>query len=139
MTAAHTLVAKACLGTNRIVTILLHFDKDVARGTLPQFPLAEYAAEYWFEHSRYEGVSKGAEEEMSQMFDRRRPHLAVWLWICDPTLPFWERNRWGAAPLTPHGTPLHYAGFCGLHDIVKVLTAEYPQDVNTRSFIGEET
>src|SRR5712691_9403969 len=46
---------------------------------------------------------------------------------------------WEYTPLTPHGTPLHYAGFCGLYDVVKVLAAENPQDVNSRSFVGEET
>jgi hypothetical protein len=79
MTAAHALVAKACLG------ILLHLDEGVTRGTLPKFPLVKYAAEHWFEHARFEGVSQ---EGMSQMFDPRKPHLAVWLWICDPTTPF---------------------------------------------------
>src|SRR5579863_6000328 len=133
MTPAHALVAKACLG------ILLHLDKDLTTSTLPKFPLAEYAAEYWFEHARLEGVSQNAEEGMSQMFDRRKPHLAVWLWICDPTIPTWERMEREKSPLTPHGTPLHYAGFCGLYDVVKVLAAEHPQDVNSRSFIGEET
>ena len=132
MTPAHTLVAKACLG------ILLHLDKDVTKGTLPQFPLAEYAAEHWFDHARLEGVSENAEEEMAQMFDRRRPHLAVWLWIYDPTLFSWERSKQEDAPLTPHGTPLHYAGFCGLYDVAKVLAAENPQDVNSQSFNGKE-
>ena len=125
MTAAHALVAKACLG------ILLYLDKDVTRGTLPKFPLAEYAAEYWFEHARYEGVSGNVGEGMLQMFDRRRPHLAVWLWICNPTIPFQERRERENAPFMAHGTPLHYAGFCGLYDVVKVLVAEHPQDVNS--------
>ena len=133
MTPAHTLVAKACLG------ILLHLDKDITRGTLLKFPLAEYAAEHWFEHARIDGVSQNAEEGTLQMFDRRNPHLAVWLWICDPTDPFSGQNERASVPLTPHGTPLHYAAFCGLYEVVKVLAAEHPQDVNSRSFIGEET
>jgi len=134
-TSAHALVAKACLG------ILFHLDEDVTRGTLPKFPLtlAEYAAEHWLEHARFEGVSQNAEEGMLQMFDRRKPHLAVWLWIFDPTISFWERNECANAPLAPHGTPLHYAAFCGLYDVVKVLAAEHPQDVNSQSLIGEET
>ena len=135
MIPAHALVAKACLG------ILLHLDKGVTRGTLLKFPLAEYAAEHWFEHARFEGVTQDANDGISQMFDWRKPHLAVWLWICDPTIPFRTRRRTESnnTPLTPQGTPLHYAGFCGLYDVVKVLTAEYPEDVNSRSFIGEET
>ena len=132
MTPAHTLVAKACLG------ILLHLDKDVTRGTLLKFPLAEYAAEHWFEHARFEGVSQNAEEGMSQMFDWRKPHIAVWLWIFNPTIP-WKGEEWETAPLTLHGTPLHYAAFCGLYDVAKVLATDYPQDVNSQSFIDEGT
>ena len=133
LTPAHTLVAQACLG------ILLHLDKGVIRSTLPNFRLAEYAAEHWFEHARFEGVSQNVEEGMSQMFDRRKPHLAVWLWICDPTIPSQKRDKSEKAPLIPYGTPLHYAAFCGLHEVVKVLAIERPQDVNSRSFTGEET
>ena len=133
MTPAHTLVAQVCLG------ILLHLDKDITRSTLPNFPLAEYAAENWFKHARFEGVSQHVEEGILQMFDRRKPHLSVWFWICDPTIPIWKKNKWADVPSMPHGTPLHYAGLCGLYDVVKVLAAEHPQDVNSRSFIGEET
>ena len=133
LTPAHALVAKTCLG------VLFHIDKDVTRSTLRRFPLAEYAAEHWFEHARFEGVSQNAEAGMLQMFDQRNSHLAVWLWICDPTIQFWTQNNSAHAPMTPHGTPLHYAAFCGLYDIVKVLATEYPQDVNSGSFIGEET
>ena len=133
MTPAHTLVAKACLG------ILLHLDKDTTSDTLPKFPLAEYAAEHWFEHARFEGVSQNAEEGISQMFNRSKHHLMVWLWICDPIHPSWRQNKLVNSPWTPRGTPLHYAGFCGLYDIVKALAIEYPQDVCSRSFPGEET
>ena len=132
MTPAHTLVAKACLG------LLLHLDKDITRDTLLAFPLAKYAAEHWFEHARFEGVSQNAEEEMLQMFDRRTPHLGVWLWISDPTIRFWGRMHPNPS-LTPNGTPLHYASFCGLYDVVNILAAERPQDVNSRIFIRGET
>ena len=75
------------------------------------------------------------------MFDGRKPHLAVWLWICDPTITSWRRDEDERenAPLTPRGTPLHYAAFCGLHEVVKALAIGRPQDVNSRSFTGEET
>ena len=133
MTPAHTLVAQACL------SILLHLDEGINRSTLQEFPLAEYAAEHWFEHARFEGVSQSVFGGMKQLFDWRRPHLAVWLWICDPTVPSWRRDKSGKGPLTPHGTPLHYAAFCGLRDVVKALVVEHAQDVNSRGFTGEET
>ena len=130
MTPAHTLVAQACLG------ILLHLDKDVTRDTLLGFPLTKYAAEHWFEHARFEGVSRNAEEGMLQMFDRRKPHLAVWIWISDPTIPFWGLSQFAGAPLTPVGTPLYYASFCGLYDVANILAAGCAQDVNSPDFFG---
>jgi len=133
MIPAHALVAKACLG------ILLHLGKDITRDTLPKFPLAEYAAKHWFEHAHFEGVSEDAEEGMTQMFDWRKHHLAVWLWIYDPTFSWNEKRNWEKPLLIPYRTPLHYAAFCGLYDVVKVLTTEHPQDVNSRSVVGEET
>jgi len=66
---------------------------------------------------------------MKQLFDRRKPHFAVWLWICDSAVP--------QRPLPPHGTTLHCAAVCGLRDIVKGLAIEHPQGVDSRSF-GDE-
>ena len=77
MTPAHTLVAQACLG------MLLHLDKDITKDSLKKFPLAEYAAEHWVEHARFEGVLENAEEGMKQLFDSRKSHLSIWVWIFD--------------------------------------------------------
>ena len=85
MTPAHTLVAQACLG------ILLHLDKDVTRDSLKDFPLAEYAAEHWLYHTRFEDVSRNVEDGMERLFDPSKPHLAICVWICDPAVP--KRNR----------------------------------------------
>ncbi|KAJ7604359.1 hypothetical protein DFH06DRAFT_1487687 [Mycena polygramma] len=42
---SHTFLAQAC------VTYLLHFEHNPLNAdTLPQYPLAEYAAEFWFHH-----------------------------------------------------------------------------------------
>jgi hypothetical protein len=86
MTPAHSLVTQACLG------ILLQLDQNITRDITDKFPLAEYAAEHWFEHARFEGVSKDVEEGMRLLFDPRKPHLAVWLWIYDPIWPYKRRQ-----------------------------------------------
>ena len=52
ITNAHTLAAQACLG------MLLHLDKNITRDDLERFPLAEYAAEHWVGHARFEDVSR---------------------------------------------------------------------------------
>ena len=132
-TTAHTIIAQGCLG------ILLHLDQNATMESLTKFPLCEYAAENWVEHARFEGVSHNAEEGMKQLFDWKKPHLAVWLWIHDPTVPSWRQEKRAGGPLPPQGTPLHYASFCGLHDVVKVLAIEQPQDVQSQGFTGEST
>jgi len=134
MSPSHTVIAQACLG------ILLHLPKNVTKDSLMQYPLAGYAAEHWFEHARFEGVSQNVIEGMKQLFDRTKSHFGIWLWICDPTLPYEE--RWGTKraekPFPPRWTPLHYAAFCGLREVVEVL-AIGPQDVNSQNFDNEST
>lgn len=96
------------------------------------YPLAEYAVQHWVGHARYEGVSENVEEGMRQLFDGSKPHPAIWVWICDP-IP-WMRHKRAERPLRPLGSPLHYAAFCGLHTIVKLLAISRPQDVHSRGF-----
>ena len=127
MSPSHAFVAQACLG------VLLHLDKNITSRSMAEFPLAEYAARYWFEHARFEGVSQHAEEGMKQLLDRTKPHLSIWLWIYDPTLPYRERCKRAEAPSPSRGTPLHYAACCGLRDMAKILAIEHPQDVNSQS------
>jgi hypothetical protein len=92
MTPAHTLVAQACLG------ILLHLDKDVTRDSRSGFSLVRYAARHWFEHARFEGVSRNIDEGMKQLFDRRKPHLSIWLSINDPTTSSWQLHQTRGTP-----------------------------------------
>src|SRR6266853_1328608 len=132
MTPAHTLIAQACLG------ILLHLDKTITEDSLRKFPLAEYAAEHWFGHARVEGVSENAEEGMKQLFDPSKPHLAVWVWICDPIRP-WKHYDRPQTPVSVAGTPLHYAACCGLQNFVKSLVIERSQDVHARSVDDKST
>jgi hypothetical protein len=123
ITPAHTLVAQACLG------ILLHLDESVTKDSLEKFPLAEYAAQHWFEHARFEGVAQNV-EGIKQLFDPRKPHLSVWLSIYDPFIAM--RMQYELVESPPRGTPLHYAAYCGLHIIVKALAIEHPQDVQSQ-------
>jgi hypothetical protein len=133
MTPAHTLVAQACLG------ILLHLDEEVTKDSLAKFPLAEYAAEHWFVHARSEGVSENADEGMKRLFDKRKPHFGIWLWIHDPTVRSWERGERAERPLPRDGTAVHYAAFCGLYDVVRVLAIDHPEDVDSRKFAEGST
>ena len=133
MSPAHTFIARACLG------VILHLDKNISRREMTDFPLAEYAAQHWFEHARFEGVSQHAVEGMKQLFDRTRPHFSIWIWIHNPTVPYWKPHERVLGPSPPRGTPLHYAASCGLHDIAKILAIEHPEGVNARRFDNPTT
>ena len=124
LTSAHTVVTQACLG------ILLHLDASINEDGLQKFPLAEYAAEHWVGHARFESISANAEEGMKQLFNPSKPHLGIWLWIYDPELDPWERKKRDGRSLTPGGTALHYAALCGFERVVEFLVITHSQDVH---------
>jgi len=131
MTLAHTIIARACLG------VLLQIDEDVTKDDLKRFPLASYAGEHWAGHARFEGVSSNIQAGMTRLFDPDSHHVSVCLWIYHPD----ERTRY-ARPESPSqvkASPLLYAAWCGLHDIVQFLIVDRSQNVNARGFRLEET
>jgi hypothetical protein len=132
MTPAHTLVARVCLGT------LLHLPEDVTNNRLQKFPLAEYAAEHWIDHARFEDVSQNVEDCIKELFDPRKSHLAVWVRIHDPKVP-WMRIRLAERRSRVRGTALHYAALYGLHRIAKWLITEHSQDVQAGGFDSNST
>jgi ankyrin repeat protein len=134
MTSAHTLASQACLGT------LLHLDKDViTRDSLDDYPLAEYAAEHWVYHARFEDISQNVEDGMKQLFDPNKPHLAVCIWIHDPDRPWLKGYDRDEKPSPTPRSPLHYAALWGLHYIVHFLVIEHSQDVRSRSLTDDAT
>ena len=132
MTVAHTIVAQACLG------VLLHLDESITKGSLEEFPLAEYAAEHWVGHARFENVSSNVQDGLQRLFDPRKSHLSVWVWVYDPEEPQ-RRSERPKNPAQAKETPLHYAASCGMHDVVKFLIVEHSQNVNARGLLYEET
>jgi ankyrin repeat protein len=132
MTPAHTIVAQACLG------ILLDLDENITRDGLEHFPLVEYAAEHWVGHARFENVLSNVQDGMKRLFDPSKSHLSVWVWVYDPEHP-WRRSERSERPAEARGTPLHYAAFYGLHDVVTFLIVEHSQDINARGFDDEKT
>ena len=132
MALAHTVIAQACLG------LLLHIDESTTKDDLERFPLAKYAAKHWAGHARFEGVSPNIQDGMERLFDPSNRHFSVWVWIYHLEWPGdildgFERRSW------TRGTPLHYAAFSGLRDVVKFLIVERSQDVNARGFDYDET
>lgn len=133
-TPAHTRAAQACLG------ILLHLDYNtITRDGLQDFPLAEYAAEHWINHCRFEYVQQDVEEKLKCLFDPKKRHLAVLVWIHDAAIPSWKRSERADRPPRPSGTPLHYAALYGLPNIVQFLITECSVDIHSRSFDDKST
>ena len=131
-TAAHTIIAKACLG------LLLYLDENITKDRLENLSLAPYAAEYWVGHARIEDVSSSVEDGMKRLFDPSRSHLSIWTWLYDPE-DSRRRYKYSDYREEARATPLHYAAFCGMHEVVKVLIVEHSQDVNARGFDKKET
>ena len=134
MTPAHTIVAQACLG------VLLHLDENITEDSLKDLPLAEYAAEHWVDHARFENVSSNVQDGMKRLFDPSKNHLSVWDWIYNPhPNDHGLRSERSEHPTEARATPLHYAALCNMHDITTFLIVEQSQDVNARGFDTEET
>jgi len=132
MAPAHTLITQASLG------ILLHLDETITKDNLAMYPLAEYAGRYWFKHALFENVAQEVEEGLKELFDPDKPHISIWVWICDPKNPSMDSER-AERPSAPGGTPLHYATMCGLQNVVKFLAIEHSRDLNSRGFDDEST
>jgi ankyrin repeat protein len=132
MTAAHTILAQACLG------VLLHLDETVTKDSLEEFPLVEYSAEHWVGHARFENVSSSLQDGMKRLFDPTKRHLSLWTWIYDPQNSE-RRHEFSEGPEEARAGPLHYATFCGMPDIVKFLIFEHSQDLNARGFFFNQT
>ena len=132
MTAAHTIVAQACLG------VLLHLDENVTKDSLEKIPLAEYAAEHWMGHAQFENVSLKVLDGMKRLFDPSESQLSAWVWVHDPE-DSRRRFRRFERPGKARATSLHYAAFCGIYDIAAFLIVEHSQDVNARGFDRKET
>ena len=133
MTAAHTILAQACLG------VLLHIgDETITKDSLEEFPLVEYAAEHWVGHARFGSMSASVQDGMKHLFNPSKRYLSLWTWIYDPRLRR-RRHPYFEGPEEARAAPLHYAAFCGVHDVVKFLLFEHSQDVNARGFDDNET
>jgi len=129
MTLARTIIAQACLG------VIFHIDEKITKDELDRFPLAVYAAKNWVDYAQFQDVLPTIQDEVKCLFDPNNHHVSVWVWLYDPDLKV--RDRRSKRPSRARVTPLHYAAFCGLNDIVQLLIIERSQNVNALGF-GED-
>jgi ankyrin repeat protein len=130
--AAHTILARACLG------VLLRLDDRVDRDNIKNFPLAQYAAQYWPTHARFKNTSSHIKDGMERLFNADKPHYAAWLWIHDGDYNFGRRvpSMSTTRPEKPRTVPLYYAAMLGFRDLAEHIIAEHPEHVNAESLDG---
>jgi len=119
--AAHTILAQACLG------VLLGLGDGVDREKVKSFPLAEYAARHWHSHAQFENVSSRIEEGMKWLFDGDKPHFATWLWIHNGDV---LRPNPTTHPEKPAAVPLYHAARLGFRCLVEHLIAKHPEHLH---------
>jgi ankyrin repeat protein len=125
--AAHAILLQACLG------ILLQLDDRIDRDSMKNFPLAQYAAQYWARHTRIENMSSRIKDGMECLFDADKPHFATWLWLYDE----WGSSMGIMRPKKPETVSLYYAAMLGFCDLARQLIAEHPKHVTVKG--GPET
>ena len=121
--SAHVVIAQASL------SVLLALDGQVDKESIRKFPLANYAAQYWVDHARFEDVSSSIEDSMICLFDPAKPHFSTWVWIHDIDYPL-RPIMLGRHPTSPETVPLYYATLCGFRDLVKHLIVTCPEHIN---------
>ncbi|KAN0133847.1 hypothetical protein V8E53_008342 [Lactarius tabidus] len=122
---AHSILARSSL------SVLLQLDDRIDKDSIRNFPLADYAARYWFVHGQFENVSSTIREVTERLFDMRKPHFAAWVWVHDIDDP-WREPTPTMHPAPPEAQPLYYAVLCGLPWLIEHLIAAYPCDVDSR-------
>ena len=126
---AHTLLAGACLG------VLLQLDDSIEETRIKNLPLAQYAAEHWVGHARFEDVSSDIKDAMDRLFDKDRSHLAAWLSVYnldDEFNVYYDGDDDTIQPGQLDAVPLYYAALCGFHGLVERLLGAHPEDLDAK-------
>ena len=124
---AHMILAQACVGT------LLRSDDSIEQNSVKNSSqLAEYAAEHWVTHAKYENVSSYLRKGMEYLFDLDKPYFTAWQQLHDIDIySAWDSAFFQFTPFEKsNAVPLYYAALCGFQDLVGHLIVKNPQDVN---------
>ncbi|KAI0263297.1 hypothetical protein BC834DRAFT_327603 [Gloeopeniophorella convolvens] len=121
---AHEVLARTCLAT------LLQLDASVDEHSLRNYSLSCYAAKYWGDHARVDGVLRRLIDAAELLFDTERPHFAAWIWVNDHS--HWSLHDTNH-PSETSPTPLYCAAKLGLAYLVDRLAASHPESVEMTS------
>ena len=129
---AHTILAQSCISA-LLEPDTIHTGIGDNQGYITNnevinenYPLAKYAAANWFRHAWCDGVASRIQDGMERLFDPKRKHFAIWVWIGDIDSA-WNEER----------SPLYYAALCGFESLVEHLVIRCRQDPNqSRGILG---
>ena len=121
--SAHVFISRASL------SVLLNLGDEVDKSVVEKRPFAIYAARYWVDHAKVEGVSLGIHDLIERLFDPDAPYFATWVWIYDIDRP-WKGFMPTDRPTQPEAEPLYYAALCGFRNLMEHLTVTHQVDVN---------
>ena len=119
---SHTIMAQACL------SVLLRLGSHINEETYKDFPLAQYASQYFGNHAEFGNVFAHIRDGVDDLPDADKPHFVAWLRAREYNL--------GRLPEQPEGPPLyHIAGF-GFRAMVDYLISKRPEDLSVRGDDG---
>ena len=98
---------------------------------MPDFPLADYAAQHWADHARFGNVSLSIQDGIERLFNPDKPQFAAWVWIYDIDGP--TKKQAGLYPRRPEATSLYCTALCGrLSSSAEHLINRHPRDIHAR-------
>jgi len=121
---AHAILARAC------VTVLLQLDEKADEQRFQTFPLASYATENWFSHTRFEDVASQIQDSLTYLFTPQKPPFQsrILLQSVEVFLPV----RLMCFDKPDEITPLSAAAFCGFSEFARHLIMMHAPDVNAK-------
>ena len=122
--SSHTIMAQACLSA------LLRLDSHIDEASISNFPLAEYAAEYFGDHAEFRGVLSHIRDGIDALLDADRSHFAAWVWMSPPSQIRTRSRQWLEI------IPLYYVVAREYRGLVDHLISKRPDDVNIKGYYG---
>jgi len=121
---SHCSIARTSL------SYLLYFERGdfFELNKLEDFPLARYAAQFWFEHARLAGdVTGPLDTQMQGLFGHHKEAFANWIRLFNPDVPQEEpKIRKKSREVR---SPWYYASLLGLNNLIQPLLASV-SDIN---------
>ena len=121
--SAHAFLSRHCLN------FLLGLGNGVDESVVTKRPFAKYAAQYWVDHAKFEGVLSDIQDVMERLFYPDSPSFATWVWLYDVDR---KVSMAKARPTQPEAKPLYYPALCGFRSLMEHLIITHQVDVNAR-------